>query len=213
MRRPCLALLLPLSASALLGMQIPGDTPQQWPDLPSVRGTVKSVHGNDATVLTEAGKTYTIHTSDNTHIYKNRQPMKMGQIQVGDMLVGAGALDEPNHMLRAIFVADIDAATVQKMRDALGKTWIAGKIVKIDEARITIDRIDHHTQVMEADETTSFRKDGQSITLMDIHAGDAVRGKGSIQNGEFVPTELTVIDPGRRNARGADGAMPELPKP
>lgn len=191
-----------MSATLIFGLQIPGGAPQQWPDLPSVRGTVQSVHGNDAIVKTEEGRTYTIHTSDNTHIYKDRQPLKMSQIQVGDMLIGAGALDESSHMVRAIFVADIDAATVQKMRDALGKTWIAGTILKIDEASVTLDRIDHHKQTIEADETTSFRKNGQSVTLMDLHVGDAVRGKGSIKDGVFVPTQLNVIQPGRRNGQG-----------
>lgn len=200
------ALLLP-SATALFALQIAADGPQQWPDLPSVRGTVQSVHGNDAVIKTESGRTYTIHTSDNTHIYKDRQPLKMGQIQIGDMLIGAGALDEPTHMVRAIFVADIDAATVQKMRDSLGKTWIAGKILKIEEARITLDRIDHHTQTMEADESTSFRKGGQSVTLMDLHVGDAVRGKGGMKDGVFVPTQLTVIDPSRRNGQGFGAAF------
>lgn len=196
-RKSCVGALLLLCASYCLGLQLPGGAPQPWPDLPSVRGTVQSVHGSDATIKTESGKIYTIHTSDNTHIYKERQPLKMSQVQVGDMLVGAGSLDRPAHLLRAIFVADIDAATVQKMRDALGKTWIAGKILKIEEARITLDRIDHHTQTIEADDTTSFRKDDQSVTLMDLHVGDAIRGNGNIKDGVFVPTQITVIGPGR----------------
>lgn len=203
--------LLLIFPAGFSGLQVPGDAPQQWPDLPSIRGTVQSIHGNDAKVKTDSGRTYTIHTSDNTHIYKDRQPLKMSQIQVGDMLIGAGALDGPSHMLRAIFVADIDAATVQKMRDALGKTWIAGKVLKIEEARITVDRIDHHTQTMEADESTSFRKDGQSVTLMDVHVGDAVRGKGSVRDGVFVPTQLTVIDPGKRGGRGLGAGFSEQP--
>lgn len=191
-----------MSAPLLCALQVPGDAPQQLPDLPRVRGTVQSVHGKDALIKTDEGGAYTIHTSDNTHIYKDRQPLKMSQVQVGDMLIGAGALDESSHMLRAIFVVDVDAATVQKLRDALGKTWIAGKILKIDEARITIDRIDHKTQTIEADETTSFRKNRQSVTLMDLHVGDAVRGKGSIKDGIFVPTQLAVIQPGGRNGQG-----------
>jgi hypothetical protein len=209
--RLCGTASLFLSATLLFALQIPGDAPRQFPDLPSIRGTVQSVHGNDALVKTDEGQTYTIHTSDNTHIYKDRQPLKMSQIQVGDMLVGAGALDEPAHMLRAIFVADIDAASVKKLRDTLGKTWIAGKILKINEAQITIDRLDHKTQTIEADETTSFRKNGQSVTLMDLHVGDAVRGKGSIKDGIFVPTQLAVIQPGRRNGQGLAAGLAGRP--
>ncbi|MHB8301331.1 MAG: hypothetical protein ACYDC6_00640 [Acidobacteriaceae bacterium] len=196
----------PLSAQ-----QMPGDGAPPFPNLPNVRGTVQSVHGSDATIRTEAGQTYTIHTSDNTHIYKDRRPLKMSDIHAGDMLIGAGALDEKSHLLRAIFVADVDAATVQKMREELGKTWIAGKVLKIDETKITVDRIDRHTQVIEADDTTSFRKDGQSVTLMDIHVGDPVRGKGSVKNGVFVPTLLTVVDLARHRGRGPGPGTPNQP--
>lgn len=186
----------------VFALQLPDAGPQNLPDMPSVRGTVQAVHGDNVTVQTDEGKTYTIHISDNTHIYKNRQPLKASDIHTGDMLIGAGSLDARNNLLRAIFVADVDAATVEKMKADLGKTWIAGKVLKIDETKITVERVDHRTQVIEADETTSFRKDGQSITLLDIHVGDPVRGKGAIKNGVFVPTQLTVIDPTRRRTAG-----------
>jgi hypothetical protein len=211
-KKPCQLTAVFLLTPALFGMQMPGSGgPPSLPDLPNVRGTVQSVHGNDATIQTEAGQIYTVHISDNTRIYRKRQPLKWSEVQVGDGLMAAGSLDEKNHLMRAIFVGDVDAATVQKMRADLGKTWIAGKVLKIEEARITIDRIDHQTQVVEADDTTSFRKDGQSVTLLDIHVGDAVRGQGEVKNGVFVPTELTVIDPTRRRGRGAGMDSPNHP--
>lgn len=196
-----LALLMAMLTPAF-GLQMPGDGAQGLPDMPSVRGTVKSIHGSDVIVQTEAGATYSIHIGDNTHLYKSRQPLKLSDIRAGDMLIGAGSLDERSSLLRAVFVADVDAATVEKLRNDLGKTWIAGNVLKIDETKITVERIDHHTQVIEADETTSFRKDGQSITLLDVHAGDPIRGKGGLKNGVFVPSQLTVIDPARQRSTG-----------
>jgi hypothetical protein len=208
----CLSLLLAplLIYPALQGLQAPGDGSQSWPDLPNVRGTVKSIHGRDAIIQTEAGQTYTIHTSDNTHIFKSRQPIKMGDVQAGDMLMAAGEMAANSNLLRAVFVGDVDAATVEKMRAELGKTWIAGKVLKIEEARITVDRMDHKTQVIEADDTTSFRKDGQSVTLLNVHVGDAIHAKGTLKNGVFVPTQLTVIDPAYRRHRG-EGVAPDQP--
>lgn len=185
-----------LACGTALSQQLPGDGAQSFPDLPHVRGTVKAIHGNDFSIQTEEGKLYTVHISDNTHIYKNRQPLPAKQIHAGDMLIAGGSLDNAN-LLRAIFVADIDAATVEKLRNDLGKTWIAGKVLKIEETKITIQRPDHQEQVIEADESTSFRKDGDSVTLLDVHPGDIVRGKGSIKNGVFVPTQLVVLDPNR----------------
>ncbi|MDR5728714.1 MAG: hypothetical protein RB191_14935, partial [Terriglobia bacterium] len=202
--------MLLVAASTIFALQIPADGTQPFPDLPSVRGTVKSVHGSDAIIQTDDGQAYTVHTSDNTRIYKSRQPIKMSDIRAGDTLVAAGALDANARLLRAIFVADVDAATVAKMRADFGKTWIAGKVLKIEEARITVDRMDHKTQVIEADDTTSFRKDGQSVTLLDVHVGDGIRATGAIKNDIFVPTQLTVIDPAYRRHRSADAA-PDQP--
>lgn len=181
---------------------MPAGGPPNIPNLPSVRGTVQSIHGNDAVVQTQSGKTYTIHTSDNTRMYKDRQPIQMTSVHIGDMLIGAGDLDEKTNLLRAIFVADVDAATVAKMRADLGKTWIAGKVLKIDETKITVERVDRKIQTIEADETTSFRKDGQDVTLLDVHVGDPIRGKGSVKHGIFVPTELTVLGADARRRMG-----------
>lgn len=200
--------VLPVCCGAL---QLAGPADGSFPDLPNVRGSVQSVRGNDATIQTEEGATYTVHTSDNTRIYRQRQPIKMADVQVGDMLIAAGSLDEKNHLLRAVFVGDVDAATVKKMSAELGKTWIAGKVIKIEDADLTIERIDHKSQVIEADDSTSFRKDGQSITLLDIHPGDPVRGKGVVKNGVFVPTQLTVIDPSRRPRNRTAAGSPDHP--
>lgn len=193
---------LVFASAKLYASQMPTAGAPDIPDLPTVRGTVQSVRGSDAVVQTQSGKSYTIHTSDNTRMYKDRQPIQMTAIHVGDMLIGAGELDQNTNLLRAIFVADIDAAAVAKLRADLGKTWIAGKVLKIEETKITIERVDQKTQTIEADETTSFRKDGQDVTLFDVHVGDPIRGKGSIKNGIFVPTELTVLSAAVRRRMG-----------
>ncbi len=190
-----------------------------FPNLPSVRGTVTSVQGNDAAIQTEEGVAYTVHCSDNTHIFKNHQPIKMTDIHTGDMLIAAGELDDKTHTLRAVFVGDIDAATVQKMRADLGKTWIAGKVTKIDmdTLQLTLQRIDQKTQVIAVNDSTSFRKDGQSVTLRDLHVGDGVRGKGSLQSGIFVPEVLHILDTARMGQHpmppSAQPMQPTQPQP
>jgi len=45
------------------------------------------------------------------------------------------------------------------------------------------------------DENTSFRKDGQSVTLADLKPGDHVFGRGELKNNVFVPETLNVGDP------------------
>ncbi len=182
-----------------------------FPNLPHVRGTVTEVKGSDITIQPEQGAPTTVHCSDNTHIYKNRQTIQPSDIHVGDMLMAAGDLDNNAHLMRAVFVGDVDAATVAKMRADLGKTWIAGKVTAIDmdALQLTITRIDHKSQVITVDETTSFKKDRQSVTLRDVHVGDRVRGKGSVKDGVFVPEELMIMDasPGG-NRPQSDGQSP-----
>ncbi len=193
-----------------------GQGRQGFPNLPSVRGTVSSVQSNTATIQTEEGVAYTVQCSDNTRIFKNHQPIKISDIHIGDMLIAAGELDDKAHTLHAVFVGDIDAATVQKMRADLGKTWIAGKVTKIDmdALQLTLQRIDQKTQVIAVNETTSFRKDGQSVTLRDLHVGDGVRGKGSVQNGIFVPEVLHILDAARLARRPMPpSSQPIQPQP
>ena len=81
-----------------------------------------------------------------------------------------------------------------QMQAAMGKEFIAGEVKSIDETKLTILRVDGQTQVIEADENTSFTKQRESITLADIKPGDKVMGRGELKNGVFVPKMLRVGD-------------------
>jgi hypothetical protein len=144
-----------------------------------------------------------------------------------------GELDAPKKTVHALFVVVVDAAQVKKLRDDLGKTYITGKITAMDDVKLTVQRPDNVSQVIEVDETTSFRKGGrrggvameggapaaggttpaqiaagsggESITLADVKVGDLVAGQGSVKHGVFVPTNLTVLPPGAMGARGRRG--------
>ena len=120
-----------------------------------------------------------------------------------------------------MFVTVVDAEQVKKLRDAMGKTYIAGKVTAIDELKLTILRRDGVSQVIAVDEDTSFRKGmrgmqqafgggggaapagappatgGDAITLADVKVGDTVAGPGTLKGGVFVPTTLGVGEPGQ----------------
>jgi hypothetical protein len=102
--------------------------------------------------------------------------------------------------------------------------------------KLTVLRPDNVSQVIEVDETTSFRKGGrrgagalvmeggapvaigpgggtgagqnagESITLADMKVGDVVAGQGAIKHGVFVPTTLTVLPPSGMGPRGRRGS-------
>ncbi|QHN04492.1 hypothetical protein FTO74_14825 [Granulicella sp. WH15] len=198
-----------------------------------VRGTVTAVAPDHLTLKTEAGETYQVALTPNTQLRKGRDPIKAADVHVGDGAGAMGVLDAPNKTVHALFVGVVDAEQIRKMREAMGKTYIAGKVTAIDELKLTILRQDNVTQVIAVDEDTSFRRGGrgmrgvmngggpeavpaapsapaaggqggESITLADIKVGDSVAGQGAIKGGVFVPTQLAVMAPGAGRRRRGD---------
>ena len=78
------------------------------------------------------------------------------------------------------------------MREGLGKEFIVGEIKAITGTQLTILRPDGVTQNITVDESTSFRKQDQSVTLADFQVGDRVFGRGEMKNDVLVPAVLNV---------------------
>lgn len=197
-------------------------------------GEVTAVVGTTLTVKTEDGLMQVV-TTNNTRVMKGRGvTVKIAELRVGDGVMAAGNLDAPNKTLHAAIVFATDAAQVKALKENLGKTYIVGRVtaVDLDNAKMTVERPDHVTQVIGFDEGTSFRKGGgrgmrmgagagatgggvpnagageggESITLADIKVGENVRGTGALKGGVFVPVELVVMERGpRREGDAASG--------
>ena len=223
-----------------------GDQPQpgehrghgEFAGMQHVEGEVTAVAGSTLTVKTGDGALMQIVTTDNTRVMKGRGvTIKTSDLKVGDGVMAAGNLDEPNKTLHAAIVFATDAAQVQAMRENMGKTYIVGRVtaIDLDNAKMTVERLDHVSQTIGFDETTSFRRGGRgqrgglgggaptegnaaegdnSITLADIKVGDSVRGRGSVKGGVFVPTELVVGGRGQGGRwRGGEGDAGTAPAP
>jgi hypothetical protein len=198
-----------------------------------VMGEVTAIDGAKLTVKGQDGTIFTIVTTDNTRVMKNRGNMvKLADIKVGDGVMAAGNLDAPNKTLHAVIVAARDGAEVKKELANLGKTVIAGKVtaIDVDNAKMTIMRPDGVSQTIGFDESTSFRRgrpgrgganaeagtaaatptpSSESLTLADIKVGDNVAGPGTIKNGTFVPSTLSVNTPGQgQHHHGGPGQAP-----
>jgi hypothetical protein len=137
-----------------------------------VRGTVTAVTGEQLTVKTDAGDLFQVSVTTNTRLMKDRQPVKFADIHVGDGVGAMGVLDAQAKTIHAAALFVVDAAQVKKMRDDMGKTYISGKVMAIDELELTIHRQDGVTQKIAVDEGTSFKRGGR-------RAGMAMRGDGS----------------------------------
>jgi hypothetical protein len=170
-----------------------------------VQGTVTAISGGDITVKTEEGASYKIETGANTHFRKQRDPIKLTDIHVGDVVGAFGDKDDKAKTVGAVAVMVFDKEQYEKARADFGKTWTAGAIQSIDETKITIKRPDNVVQVIVVDENTSFRKRRDSITLADIKVGDNVTARGSLLGGNFLATTLGVGGP------GAGGRGPRRP--
>jgi predicted RNA-binding protein len=204
----------------------------QFAGMQRAGGEITAIAGNKVTVKSTEGDTVQIVTTDNTRIMKGRGvTVKMADLKVGDGVMAAGNLDAPNKTLHAAILFATDAAEVKKLRDNLGKTYIAGKVtaIDLDNAKMTVERPDKVSQTIGFNETTSFKRGGrgggggfgsgaaapaaadagESITLADIKVGDNVHGTGSVKGGTFVPTQLNVSTPGQhRRSNGVAAPAP-----
>ncbi len=167
------ALALLLSSPVLA--QVPGQDPlQDDASAPAmamgsgrmVRGTVSAVTSDKLSLKTESGDTYTVALTPNTRIMKGRETARANDVHVGDGIGAMGELDPSSKTVHALFISLVDAEQVKKMRDSLGRTWIAGKITAIDDLKLTILRGDKVSQVIAVDEGTSFKRGGRGMRMM-----------------------------------------------
>ena len=223
------------SAALASAQQGSGDMPQMAGMGRMVRGTVTATATDHLTVKTEQGDTFQIAVNPNTRVTKGRDPMKFTDVHVGDGVGAMGEIDQSNKTVHALYIGVMDAEAIKKAREAMGKTYIAGKITAIDELKITVLRGDGVTQTIAVDEDTSFKKGGrgmqmmmapsgaqvapaagaqggESITLADVKVGDTIGGPGVLKNGVFVPTQLMVGEPRRRREGAADADGKAGPK-
>jgi hypothetical protein len=221
------------SVNGAVAQEAPGRGEMAFGGGQRVQGTVTATAADHLTIKSETGEVYEVAITPNTRMMKDRQPVKTVDVKVGDGVGAMGELDASKKTVHALFVVVMDAAQVKKLREDMGKTYITGKVTAIDDVKLTVQRPDNVSQVIEVDETTSFRKGGrrsgmameggapaaggtmpaqaaagtggESITLADVKVGDLVVGQGSLKHGVFVPTNLTVLPPGAMGPRGRRG--------
>jgi hypothetical protein len=151
-----------------------------------IRGTVTATTGDHFSIKTDAGDVYEVVVTPNTRMTKDRQPVKLADVKVGDGAGAMGELDAPKKTVHALFVAVMNAEQVKKLREDLGKTYITGKVTAIDDVKLTVLRPDNVSQVIEVDETTSFRKGGRrgaGAMVMDSGGGPVAVGPGGAAAG------------------------------
>jgi hypothetical protein len=133
----------------------------QFAGMQRITGEITSVNGTSLTVKGEDGSVMQVVTTDNTRVMKGRGvAVKVADLKVGDGVMALGNLDAPAKTVHAAMVFATDAAEVKKLRENLGKTYIAGKVtaIDLDNAKMTLLRPDGVSQTIGFDESTSFRR-------------------------------------------------------
>jgi hypothetical protein len=162
---------------------------------PGVAGTITAINPGSFTVKTMNGQTAEITLSDKTQFRKERQPAQLSDFKVGDQIFVRGQSAGENAWQAEIVAAAPPGGFAARMREGLGKEFIVGEIKAINGTQLTIQRPDGVSQTIAVDESTSFKKQGESVTLADFKAGDHVFGRGEVKNGVFVPSMLNLGDP------------------
>ncbi len=155
-----------------------------------IRGTVSAVGGDHLTIKAESGQSYEVVTSSNTRILRQRQQVKLTDIKPGDGVGAAGVLDAPTHTLHALMLFAVSAEDIRKAQENLGKTYITGRITAIDDLKLTIQRPDQVSQIIEVDEGTSFRKGGRGPG-----GGGGLFGGGTEASGSPQPSGASPTSP------------------
>jgi hypothetical protein len=160
-------------------------------------GAITAIKDDVITIKSRNGDEVKVKVSDKTLCRKDQNPAKLADFKVGDMII-AGGDQAADGSWNATFVASRPAGaggSQMMMSEGLGKVFIVGKVKEINGTKLTIERPDKESQIIEVDENTSFKKQSESITLADIKPGDSVFGRGAVKDGVFVPTILTVGEP------------------
>lgn len=167
-----------------------------------VQGTVTATAPGKLTIKTDAGDSYDVTVTDTARIMENRQAIKLSDVKAGDMVTAAGAVDADKKTVQAMMVNAVDAATVAKAKENLGKTYLTGKITAIDadNLKLTVMRTDNVSQVIQVDEGTSFQRGTRGV------AAD-VQAAGGLATGGF-----GGFGGGRQGGAEGQGAPPPAPE-
>lgn len=177
------------------------------PRRPRIGGTITAIDGSKITIKSSDGSQIEVRTDAETQFRKNRQAAKLSDFKVGDEIFVGGDLKDG--VVQARMIGSRPAGGPPDFREALGKRFIVGEVKSITGTKLNILRPDGVTQDISVDESTSFRKNQESITLADIKVGDHVFGRGAMKNDVFVPTELNVGQPSFRGRPPGEGPSPE----
>jgi hypothetical protein len=171
-------------------------------------GKITAIQSDSIEIAGQDGTKSSFKLTSKTEFRKDRQPAKIGDFKVGDMVIVRTDPDAGNAAgAAAVTVSAAPQGFTGRggagggpggagfMQGTLGKDYVVGEVKNVDPPKLTVLRTDNVTQTLELNEETSLRRGRDSITMADIQAGDHILARGAIANDVFVPKNLNVIPP------------------
>jgi hypothetical protein len=167
-----------------------------------VAGKITAMQGTTIQIETPDGN-ISVKITDKTEYRKDRQPAKLGDFKVGDLVFVRGEEGADHSVTAQMIGARSGGGPEGGGRGPgggggfgeMGKDFIVGEVKSIDAPKLTVLRPDNVTQTLELNEETSLRKGRESITMADIQPGDHVVVRGAVQNNTFMPKNVMVLSP------------------
>ena len=184
---------------------------QEAPNQPAVQGPgegrlqpllgkITAIHEHSLELARPDGSSVTVNLSSETIVRKDRQPVKLSDLKIGDAIAVRGEENQDHTWTaRGIAVRPGDSPErgpgFRGNMGTLGKDYVVGEVQAVDPPKLTVLRPDNVTQVLELNEETSLRRGRESITMADIKVGDHIFARGAMEKEAFAPKAVMVVDP------------------
>jgi len=168
-----------------------------------IAGKITAISSGSIELAKLDGTNVTVKVTDKTEFRKDRQPAKIADFKVGDLVFVRGD-ENADHSVTAQMIGARSGNSSGGPGGSLGtdggfgemgKDFVVGEVKTVDAPKLTILRPDNVLQTIELNEETSLRRGRDSITMADIQPGDHVVARGASQNDVFVPKNLMVFSP------------------
>ena len=205
---------------------------------PAAFGQITAVHDGSIELTGPDGKAVTVKITPQTEFRKDRQPAKVSDFKVGDLVMVRGTQNADNTVTANLIGGRTGGMMMgggpggrpgggmMMNLGTLGKDYVAGEVKSLDPPKMTVLRSDGVTQTLELTEDTSLHRGRDSITMADIKVGDHVMARGAVQGDAFVPKGVFVMNPeqwqrmqermsqqGQGNAAGSGASQTPATKP
>lgn len=202
---------------ALLGVGVswaqddPGVPPAQqgagghgeWQGQRPIFGKITAIHDGSLEITGPDGQAVMVKVTPQTEFRKDREPAKISDFKVGDMVAVRGDKNADNTVTARMVNTRTQGmggpggrpgGGMMASPGTLGKDYVAGEVKSIDPPKMTVLRTDGVTQTLELTEETTLHRGRDSITMADIKVGDHVMVRGGAQNDTFVPRGVMVMN-------------------